>query len=92
MPSVHDLQQGRSSGVTCITNYWENAMNLPIFQVPSCSAFSSSKMWLSIFSSGSRQRPQLAMGVQVLGLPGCCCKSKVAMPWLDTLVSIVAQP
>ena len=70
-------------------------MNLPIFQVPSCSAFSSSKMWLSNFSSGSRQRPQLATGtmgalrsLQVLGLSGCHCRSKAAMPRLDTLVSI----
>ena len=43
---------------------------------------------LSIFSSSSRQWPQLAMGVQVLSLPGCCCKSKVAMLRLDSLVSI----
>ena len=77
-----------SSSVTCITNYWENAMNLPIFQAPSCSAFSSSKMQLSSFSNGSKQWPQLATGIQVLGLSRCCCKSKVAMLWLDTLVSI----
>ena len=63
-------------------------MNLPIFQAPSRSAFSSSRTRLSIFSSGSMQRPQLATGVQVLGLPGCRCKSKAAMPRLETLVSI----
>ena len=82
------FNKARNSGVTCIVSCWENAVNLPIFQAPSHSAFSSSRTWLSIFSSGSRQQPQLAMGIQVLGLPGCCCKSKVAMPWLDTLVSI----
>ena len=82
------FNKAHNSGVTCIIRFWENAMNLPIFQVPSCSAFNSSRMRLSIFSSGSRQRPQLAMGIQVLCFPGCRCKTKAAMPWLDTLVSI----
>ena len=80
-------------GVTCIVSYWENTVNSPIFQVPPCSAFSSSRMQLSIFSNSSRQRPQLAMGIQVLGLPGCHCKSKVAMLHGWILWSpFVAQP
>ena len=42
------------------------------------------------FSSGSRLWPQLATGIQVLGLYRFHCKSKMAMPWLDTLVSILS--
>ena len=77
-----------SSGVTCITSCWENAMILPIFQVPSCTAFRSRNTWLFSFSSSSRQWPQFATGVQVLSFSGCCCRSKVAMPRLDALVFI----
>ena len=77
-----------SSSVTYITRCWENTMYLPVFQVPSHSAFSFSKTWLSSFSSGSRQQPQLAMGIQVLGLSGCCCRRKAAILQLDTLLSI----
>ena len=78
----------RNSGVTCITNCWENVVNLPIFQVPSCSAFSSTRKRCFSFSSGSKQQPQFSTGVQVLSLSGCCCKIKAAIPWLGTLVSM----
>ena len=87
----HNLQQGLQLWCDLHSKLLGKCHNLPIFQAPSCSAFSSSRTRLSIFSSGSRQRPQLTMGVQVLGLPGCHCKSKVAMPWLDTLVSICSS-
>ena len=85
------LSKAYSSGVTCITRCWQNAMNSPIYQVPTHSAFSSSRMWLSSFSSGSKQWPQLITGVEVCSLSRYCCKSKVARPQLDTLVSIYSS-
>ena len=84
----HDLQQGPQFECDLHNQLLGRHCKFTIFKVPSCSAFSSSRMRLSIFSSGSREWPQLATGIQVLGLPGCHCKSKAAMPWLDTLVSI----
>ena len=65
-------------------------MNFLIFQAPLCNAFSSSRMWLSNFSSSSRQQSQLAVGVQVCDFSGWHYKSKVAMPQLDTLDSILS--
>ena len=69
------FNKAHSSGVTCITNYWENAMNLPIFQVPSCSAFSSSKMRLSIFSSMALDSgPNLPWASKFLACPGVAAR------------------
>ena len=85
------LSKACSSVTTYITRCWENAMKLPIFQALSCSALSSSRMQLPSFSSGSRQWPQLATGVQVRGLSRCCYRSRGSMLWLDSLVSILSS-
>ena len=85
------FNKAQNSSVTCMMRCWENAVNSPIFQACSHSAFSSNRTWLSSLSSGSRQQPQLAMGVQVLCLSRCHCKSKATMSQLDTLVSILSS-